>query len=182
VNCLLAGAPAGTTLDMARVLLAADPAAPVTLLSDDTEGLLAVLDQPGLTRCEVLWADAASPATVDDALVHRRMLHGPPDVVIVVVDEQPGAGEAAWTLGAVLVPRLFGTPLVVTGSGVAALAPVVTAFLEGLADEVGQALACVVVPGCDPDVVLRQAADLVRTSPAPQAVAAGPPAHGHCAH
>jgi hypothetical protein len=185
VNCLVAGSPAGTALELAAALLAADPEAPVTLLSDDTEGLLAVLDRPGLARCEVLWADAASPATVDDALVHRRMLHGRPDVVVVVVDElsaDAAAGGSAWAMASVLAPRLSGTPLVVTGTGAAAVESALAALLDDLTEATGQAPACAVVPGCDPDAVVGRATELVCRSPAPEAVESGPLVHGHCAH
>ena len=187
MNCLLAGVPAGTTLALAAAVLAADPEAPVTVLSDDTEGLLALLDRPGLGRCEVLWADGASPGTVDDALVHRRMLHGPPDVIVIVVDERPTSGDAptddgAWSLGAVLAARAAGTPLLVTGTGVAAVEQPLLALLDRVADETGQAPVCAVVRDSRPDAVLARAADLVRTSPAPQPVDAGPLVHGHCAH
>ncbi len=174
MNCLLAGAPTGTTPGVARALLAAAPGAPLTLLSDDTEGLLRLLDEPGLSACEVLWADAANPATVDDALVHRRMLHGRPDVVVVVVDR-----DTAWTLGGVLVPRLSGTPLVVTGEAAAALAPRVAADLRALTDGDGEPPVHAIVPGDDPDAVVRRAAELVRTAPAPPDA---PLLSGHCAH
>lgn len=179
MNCLLAGAPAGTTLDVAAALLTADPGAPVTLLSDDTAGLLAVLDRPELTGSEVLWADPGSPATVDDALVHRRMLHGRPDVVVVVVDDQP---DREWALGTILLPRLAGTPLLVTGAAAAALEPRLTALLGELADGDGHAPACAVVPGTDPDAVLAEAARLVRATPVPEVDAGAPLLHGHCAH
>jgi hypothetical protein len=179
VNCLLVGRPTGTTLDIAGALLAADPEAPVTLLSDDTEGLLDVLDRPGLTRCEVLWADAASPATVDDALVHRRMLHGPPDVVVIVVDEP---SDSACAFATVLAPRLSGAPLVVTGHRAASVGSEVVALLPDAADEAGLAPRSLgIVAGHDPRAVLDRAAQLVREAPAPKAEPSGPLLHGHCA-
>ena len=157
MNCLLTGRPDGTTLAVARAFRAADPAAPVTLLSDDTDGLLRALQQPGLDRCEALWADAALLATVDDALVHRRMLHGQPDLVVVVADEE----RVADSLLAVLVPRLAGTPLVVTGDAAAALAPRLSAQLAALLDD-GTVPRHAVVPGQRP----RQSARQPRTSSA----------------
>jgi hypothetical protein len=179
VNCLLVGRPTGTTLGVAGALLAADPEAPVTLLSDDSEGLLAVLDRPGLTRCEVLWADAASPGTVDEALVHRRMLHGRLDVVVIVADDPSGSARAFATL---LVPRLAGAPLVVTGHEAAAVGADVVALLDDAADGAGLAPRSLgIVVGDDHGAVLARAAQLVRRAPAPAEISA-PLLHGHCAH
>jgi hypothetical protein len=177
VNCLVAGRPGGTALAVAGAFLAAAPEAPVTLLSDDTDGLLRAVEQPGLDRCEVLWADAAVPATLDDALVHRRMLHGRPDVVVVVIDRERGTGD----LVAVLAPRLGGAPLLVTGDGAAARAQEISALLAELAVEQGSAPVHVVVPGHDLDAVLRGATELVRSAPQP-AVPPAPLLSGHCAH
>jgi hypothetical protein len=177
VNCLLAGAPTGTTIGVARALLAAFPGAPVTVLSDDTAGLLRLLDEPGLDGTEALWADAQVPATVDDALVHRRMLHGRPDVVVVVADEEPADG-GAWRFGGVLAPRLSGTPLLVTGSAAAGLGARVAADLQALTAVPPHA----VVPGDDPEEVLRRAAELVHTAPLPPSDSAAPLLSGHCAH
>lgn len=162
MNCLLAGAPTGTAIGVARALLAASPGSPVTVLSDDTEGVLRVLDEPGLGGCEVLWADPATPATVDDALVYRRMLHGRPDVVVVVADGQPVGGDP-WRFGGVLVPRLSGTPLVITGAAAAELEPRVVADLAAL----DAAPPHVFVPGHDPGAVLHRAAELRRAAPPP---------------
>ncbi len=177
MNCLLAGAPTGTTIGVARALLAASPGAPVTVLSDDTAGLLRVLDQPGLEGCEALWADADVPATVDDALVHRRMLHGRPDVVVVVVDEAPPGGDA-WRFGRVLVPRLSGAPLVVIDAAADGLGPRVAAELQALPAVPAHA----VVPGTDPEAVLRAAAELVPAAPLPLTDPAAPLLSGHCGH
>lgn len=182
MNCLLAGYPAGTTLDVAAALLAASPGAPVTLLSDDTRALLAVLDRPELAGCEVLWADAAEPGTVDDALVHRRMLHGQPDVVVVVVDEEQLGGAHGWGLAAVLLPRLGGTPLLVVGAGAATHIPRLSALFRDLAGAGGADFACAFVAGTDTDAVLQQAALLVSTEPVAHASVERPLLHGHCAH
>jgi hypothetical protein len=182
MNCLLAGAPTGTTVDLARALLAATPDAPLTLLSDDTDGMLRLLDEPGLGDCECLWADAASPASVDDALVHRRMLHGRPDVVVVVVDRTPAEGSPAWTFGELLVPRLSGTPLVVSGRAAAAIAPDVEATLRALADDDAGVPLHAVVPGDDPTEVLTRAAELLRSLPTPSPDGSAPLLAGHCGH
>ena len=179
MNCLLAGRPSGSTLGVARALLASAPQAPVTLMSDDTQGLLAVLDEPGLTGCEVLWADAASPATLDDALVHRRMLHGGPDVVVIAVDE---ASERDRALVAALVPRLSGAPLVLTGHGATILGPEAVALLHGSTDDdaAAEPAPIEIVAGDDPRAVLARAARLLREAPAHRAEA--PLLRGHCAH
>jgi hypothetical protein len=180
MNCVLVGAPTGATVELARALLAAAPDAPVTLLSDDTDGMLRLLDEPGLGDCECLWADAGSPASVDEALVHRRMLHGRPDVVVVVVDRTPADGSTAWTFGELLVPRLAGTPLVVTGRAAAAVAADVEATLRALSDDAGVPPHAV-VPGEDPAEVLARATELLRSLPAPSPDAA-PLLAGHCGH
>ena len=182
MNCLLVGAPGGTTAGVARALLEGAPQQPVTVLSDDTDGMLRLLDEPGLGGCECLWADAAVPATVDDALVHRRMLHGRPDVVVVVVDRTPAEGSPAWTFGELLVPRLAGTPLVVTGRAAAAVAPDVEASLRTLSDDEVGVPPHAVVPGDDPAEVLARAAELLRSLPAPSADASAPLLTGHCGH
>jgi hypothetical protein len=181
MNCLLVGAPGGTTAAVARAFVEAAPEQPVTLLSDDSDGLLRLLDEPGLGGCECLWADADAPATVDDALVHRRMLHGRPDVVVVVVDRTPADGSAAWTFGELLIPRLSGTPLVVTGRAADAVAPDVEATLRALADDAA-APPHAVVPGDDPSAVLTRAAELLRSLPAPCPDATAPLLAGHCGH
>jgi hypothetical protein len=182
MNCLLVGAPTGTTVDLARALLAAAPEAPLTLLSDDTDGMLRLLDEPGLADCECLWADAAAPASVDNALVHRRMLHGRPDVVVVVVDRTPADGSPAWTFGELLVPRLSGTPLVVAGRAADAVAPDVEATLQALADDDAGVPPHAVVPGDEPTEVLTRAAELLRSLPAPVPDASAPLLAGHCGH
>ena len=177
MNCLLVGAPTGTTIGIARALLATSPGSPVTVLSDDTAGLLRFLDEPGIDGCEVLWADADVPGTVDDALVHRRLLHGRPDVVIVVADREPARGDA-WRFGGVLAPRLSGTPLVITGAAAAELAPRVAADLAALSAVPPHA----VVAGDDPEAVLHRAAELVRIAPHSQSDPSAPLLSGHCAH
>ena len=115
-------------------------------------------------------------ATVDDALVHRRMLHGRPDVVVAVVDADSAGGD----LAEVLAPRLGITPLVLAGDGAAAAEPAVRALLEEAAGE-GTPPDHEVVPGHDPDAVVRVAADLVRRA-TPPAEASAPLLSGHCAH
>jgi hypothetical protein len=182
MNCLLVGAPGGTTAGVARAFVEAAPQQPVTLLSDDTDGMLKLLDEPGLGSCECLWADAAAPATVDDALVHRRMLHGRPDVVVLVVDRAPGDGPSAWALCELLLPRLSGTPLVVTGLAAAAVAPLVADTPAALADGDAAEPPNAVVPGDDPAEVLHRAAELLRSAPAPQDDPAAPLLSGHCGH
>jgi hypothetical protein len=182
MNCLLVGAPGGTTAGIARVLLEGDPQPPVTLLSDDTDGMLRLLDEPGLDGCECLWADATAPGTVDDALVHRRMLHGRPDVVVVVVDRTPAEGSPAWTFGELLVPRLAGTPLVVTGRAAVTVAPDVAATLRALADDEAGVPPHAVVPGDDATEVLTRAAELLRSLPTPSPGASAPLLAGHCGH
>jgi hypothetical protein len=181
MNCLLVGAPGGTTAGVARALVEAAPEHPVTLLSDDTDGMLRLLDEPGLGGCECLWADAATPATVDDALVHRRMLHGRPDVVVLVVDRAPEEGPSAWALGRLLLPRLAGTPLVVTGPAAADLAPLVATTLQAAADDAAVP-PYAVVPGDDPVEILHRAAELLRSLPAPAPDASAPLLAGHCGH
>jgi hypothetical protein len=174
VNCLVAGRPHGAALAIAGAVLASVPDAPVTLMSDDTPGLLAALDRPELGGAEVLWADPSVPGTVDDALVHRRMLHGRPDVVVAVVDAEQGAAD----LATVLAPRLGGTPLVLTGDGAAAAASAIRALLE---EAGGEGTAPAVVPGHDAAAVLRVATDLVRRAVRP-ADDPAPLLSGHCAH
>lgn len=182
MNCLLAGAPGGTTTTVARAFLAAAPDAPLTVLSDDTAGMLGLLDEPGLGSCECLWAEAGRPETVDDALVHRRMLHGRPDVVVLAVDRHPADGGSAWPLGELLAQRLSGTPLVVTGVAADAVAPLLTDALRSLADDGGVTAPHVVVPGDDPGTILRATADLLRSLPAPSAEPVAPLLAGHCGH
>jgi hypothetical protein len=103
VNALVVGAPLGAAGALARDLLALDAGAPVTVLSGDRAGLLAALERPGLS--EVLWADPAEPETCDDAVVHRQLLHGAPDVVVAAVD-----GPADWSLAERVARRLPGVP------------------------------------------------------------------------
>lgn len=182
MNCLLVGDPGGTTVGIARAFVEAAPEQPVTLFSGDTDGMLRLLDDPGLSGCECLWADAASPGTVDDALVHRRMLHGRPDVVVVVADRTPADGSPAWTLGELLVPRLSGTPLVVAGLAAATLAPLVDGTLRALADDDTAVPPSAVVPGDDPVEILHRAAELLRSLPAPSPDASAPLLAGHCGH
>ncbi|UOY02268.1 hypothetical protein [Blastococcus sp. PRF04-17] len=182
MNCLLVGNPGGTTADVARAVVEAAPEQPVTLLSDDTDGLLRLLGEPGLSGCECLWADPAVPATVDDALVHRRLLHGSPEVVVLVVDRTPEDGGSAWALGELLVARLTRAPLLVTGLAAAALAPRVAAALSELTDDGAVRPPCAVVPGNDPSEVLRRAADLLRSVAVPRNDPATPLLSGHCGH
>ena len=181
MNCVVAGRPAGTTLAVAGALRSVTPAAPVTLLSDDTAGLLAALDRPELAGCEVLWADAAVPSTVDDALVHRRMLHGRPDVVLVVVDRSPADGSTAWTFGELLAPRLAGTPLVVTGLAAAGLAGQVADVLRGTDGDRAEP-PHVVVPGDDAAEILRRTTEFLRSLPEPATEPAASLLAGHCGH
>lgn len=181
MNCLLVGAPGGATAGVARAFVEADPQHPLTLLSDDTDGMLRLLDEPGLGGCECLWADAEAPATVDDALVHRRMLHGRPDVVVLVVDRAPGDGPSPWAFGELLLPRLSGTPLVVTGRAAGAVAPAVEATLRALAEDAAVPPHAV-VPGDDPAEVLHRTAELLRSAPAPQDGGAAPLLSGQCGH
>jgi hypothetical protein len=86
----------------------------------------------------------------------------------------------------VLLQRLAGTPLLVTGTGAAALEPRVTALLHELTEEDAHASVCTVVPGRDAAAVLQEAARLVRTAPAPapapEAEAGRPLLSGPCAH
>jgi hypothetical protein len=181
MNCLLVGAPDGTMAGVARAFVEVARRQPVTVLSQDTDGLLRLLDQPGLDGCECLWADADAPATVDDALVHRRMLHGRPDLAVLVVDRVPEEDGSAWALGELLLPRLSGTPLVVTGRAAAAVAPDVEATLRALADDAGVPPHAV-VPGDDPTEVLTRATQLLRSLPAPAPDASAPLLAGHCGH
>jgi hypothetical protein len=79
-----------------------------------------------------------------------------------------------------LVPRLSGTPLVVTGLAAAELARQVAAVLHVLADD-DISEPPHVVPGNDPVEILKRATELLRSRPAP-AESSVPLLSGHSAH
>jgi hypothetical protein len=178
VNALLVGDPAGTAGRVAAELVAF-AAGPVTLVSQDTAGLLAALDQPELASCDVLWADPAQPGSCDDAVVHRQMLHGAPEGVVVAVDT---ADDPAWSLGAQLWRRLIGVPLLVTGPS----ADGVRARLNDLGAELGrearEELQWQLVPGAGSAVLEHWIALLAAATDRPARVAAVPSGHACCAH
>ncbi|TFV56077.1 hypothetical protein E4P41_16260 [Geodermatophilus sp. DF01-2] len=171
MNALVTGAPAGTALAVARALTTAG--GPVTLVSSDTAGLLAALDAPGMTGVDVLWADPASPAGCDDAVVHRRLVHATPEALVLAVDD-----PAEFALGAALARRLPGVPWVVAGGTAAAVADAATA----LATELGEDTLWALVPGTDPSAVEHRLTDLREAAAARPAPLAAAPALGSCAH
>jgi hypothetical protein len=175
VNVLVIGAPLGAAGALARELPAGGESAPVTLLSSDRAGLLAALDRPGLP--EVVWADPAEPATCDDAVVHRQLLHGTPDAVVAAVD-----GPADWSLAEQVARRLPGVPLLLTGPGAGTVGGSFAALVAELAELSGRDPLHAVVADGDGTALRERLATLVAAadrSPLPPAGHAGP---GHCAH
>lgn len=170
MNALVVGPPTEGALAVARMLNAAG--GPLTLVSSDSDGLLAALDDPALAGVDVLWADPSSGESCDDAIVHRRMLHPAPDGVVLVIDDR-----ADWALAAEIVRRLPDVPWVATGTGVASVADEVAAFRAGRDDgDLSD-----VVPGAEPGVIGDRLAALraeALSRPAPEVL----PRTGTCCH
>lgn len=146
MNAVVVGAPLGAAGALARALAAAEPGAPVTLVSGDGPALLAALDEPGLG--EVLLVDHSVPATCDQALVHRQLLHGAPEVLVVGVE----GTDDGWALGELVAQRFPQVPLLVTGPGAMAAADCVAALAAAREAE-GLPPLTDVLPGVDPGEV-----------------------------
>lgn len=180
VNALVVGDPAGTAGAAAAELLAAGESSPVTLVSQDTAGLLAAVDDPALASCDVLWADPAQPGSCDDAVVHRQMLHGVPDGLVVAVD---ATDDPSWSLGSQLWRRLPGVPLLVTGPAAEGLRARLAELSAELERESGAEPSWQIIPGTGSAPVLEHWAALtLAASDRPAPVAAVAFGHSCCAH
>jgi hypothetical protein len=182
VDALLVGSPAGTAGRAAAELVAFAPG-PVTLVSQDSAGLLGALDRPDLASCDGLWADPAQLGSCDDAVVHRQLLHGAPE------GEGEGEGVAvdiaddpAWSLGAQLWRRLIGVPLLVMGPSADGVRARLNDLGTELCWEAGEKLQWQLVSGADSAVLEHWLRLLAAATDRPARVAAVPSRHGCCAH